>query len=141
MNGARLIEEAEIVEESHPGTRAGVDNAAGQGWLYVPRFELPPGWNRGSTELLVVVPPQYPYGPPESFFIETGLRDRIDRGIDHYFQEQSGYNPYGERGWAWFCYHIEQHSWRPRGRARDGDNLFLYLRVIRHALSGVVSSR
>src|SRR5581483_5487930 len=121
MQERRVAEEAALLRRRFPHARAGVDPGAGTGWVYLPAFPLPRGWNRRATELLVIVPAGYPHVPPDSFFLQRGLRDAAGRPLSHYFEEQQGHNPYHDRGWAWFCYHLVTGAWRPAARPLQGD--------------------
>ena len=46
----------------------------GLGWFRIRNFRLPPGWNRETTDLLVMLPPGHPATPPRCFYVQPGLR-------------------------------------------------------------------
>ena len=107
-------------------------------WVHILEFPLPTGWDREKTGLLLMLPDGYPHVPPNGFYIDRFLRTRSGRRVEHYFEEQGGYNPYAEKGWGWFCIHLGRRAWRPAGDVRRGDNLFKLTALIRAALTEVV---
>lgn len=86
-------------------------------WVYIPQFDLPPGWNRRTSELLIEIPAAYPATPPDGFFIDRKLRTKDGGKPGHYFEDCK----YTKQGWAWLCLHIE--NWKPHTNVVDGDNL------------------
>ncbi len=86
-------------------------------WVHISRFNLPYGWNRKTTELLIEIPPTYPHTPPYDFFIDPDLKTKDGRTPSHY-EENSRYK---KQGWAWLCLHIQ--NWSPHHNVVDGDNL------------------
>lgn len=108
-------------------------------WVRIPDFPLPEGWDRPVTELLLVLPSGYPHVPPNGFFIDRYLRTQRGRRIDHYFEERGEYNPYSEKGWAWFCIHLDRNAWRPTGDVLRGDNLVKLVALIRAILTDAVT--
>lgn len=105
-------------------------------WVYIPRFPLPRGWNKRHTELLIELPPTYPWTPPTSFYMDKGLR-KHGHSVAHYFEEED-LSKYSERGWAWFCLHVEEcgrGGWSPTDVVTVGDNLLKYAELIRTILT------
>lgn len=86
-------------------------------WVHILRFDLPKGWDRKTTGLLIEIPPAYPSTPPYDFFIDQRIRTKEGRTPKHYYQDSK----YKEQGWAWLCLHIQ--SWRPHPNVVDGDSL------------------
>jgi hypothetical protein len=110
----------------------------GYRWVHLPAFELPDGWSKRQTELLLVVPPAYPQLPPDGFFLDQRLTTRRGRTPGHYFQQQGRQNPYADRGWAWYCIHLDgspRGGWHASADVLQGDNLLSYIEVIRLVLS------
>ena len=87
------------------------------------------GWNRPTVNLLFLVPPGYPSGAPDSFWIEPkGLR--LENGGTPINSNDGNPIPGDvdpERSTTWFSWHVE--SWNP-GR----DTLLTYFRVIQSRL-------
>lgn len=107
-------------------------------WVHIPRFRLPVGWNKATTELLIELPSAYPQVGPDGFYLDKRLRDRWGRNPDHYFEEESRHNKYAHLGWAWFCLHQEpskRGGWKATSNVMDGDNLVKYVELIRAILS------
>ena len=108
-------------------------------WVYIPHFQLPAGWDRSATGLLLVLPSGYPHVPPDGFYIDRFLRTRKGRRVDHYFEERSDYNPYADRGWGWFCIHLDRGGWRPTSDVHLGDNLLKLTALVRAILTEVAA--
>jgi len=107
-------------------------------WVHIPRFRLPAGWNKATTELLVELPRAYPQVGPDGFYLDKRLRDRQGRTPGHYFEEKSRYNRYAHLGWAWFCLHQEpgkKGGWKATSDIMEGDNLVKYVELIRAILT------
>ena len=104
-------------------------------WVHIPYFALPAGWDRQTTGLLIKLPRGYPHVPPDGFHIDRYLRTQDGRRVEHYFEEQGGYNPYADRGWGWFCIHLNQGRWRPTSDVGQGDNLLRLTALIRAILT------
>ena len=109
-------------------------------WVHLPDFSLPDGWDRATTGMLLVLPDGYPHIPPDGFYVDRFLRTRSGLRLDHYFEDLSQYNPYAAQGWAWFCIHLKNGSWRPAASIEDGDSLFTLTALIRAILTEVVSA-
>lgn len=93
----------ELLRKRYPRVECGQD----LGWFRIGDFPLPPGWNRESTDLLVIVPPGYPATPPDNFFVKPGLRTAAGAQPGNYTE---GHSVLGE-SWAQFSFHIE--GWVP----------------------------
>jgi len=93
-------------------------DAAGRNWVLVYDVPLPAGFNRPSTHALLLIPAEYPEVPPDGLFVDKGLNLP-----EHYVQQQSHNNPFGNKSWAWLCAHFDGNSWRPAADVGSGDNL------------------
>ena len=93
-------------------------------WVYIPEFDLPPGWDRKTTGLLIEIPSAYPNTSPDGFFVDQRLRTKDERTPAHYYEDSK----YRKQGWAWVCLHIE--NWRPQSNVVDGDNLLKLVECI-----------
>lgn len=100
-------------------------------WVMVEDFPLPPGYNRPTTHLVVLIPEGYGYGPaPKHCFVDRELRCRGKR-LPHYFQERDVAPQaleFYEKGWAYLCVHPTR--WDP-----TRDTLLTYLAQVRLFLS------
>lgn len=106
-------------------------------WVHLPCFELPAGWSKRTTELLILLPPAYPQVPPNGFFIDQRLRTRRGGAVDHYYEDQGPQNPLGSKGWAWYCIHADRGNWSPTASVLHGDNLLKYVELIRTILTEI----
>ncbi|MCD6219038.1 hypothetical protein J7K43_01465 [Candidatus Calescamantes bacterium] len=95
--------------------------------LLIYRFDLPPGWNRDFTRLLMIIPQAYPQIPPVKFYIDKGLR-KYGKIPPHYFEASSPNLLCGE-GFAWLCVH-EIYHWKPSVDILKGDNLLTICNLI-----------
>ena len=86
-------------------------------WVHILRFDLPRGWDRKTSGLLIEIPPVYPSTPPYDFFIDQKIRTKDGREPGHYYPDCR----HKKEGWAWLCLHIR--NWRSHPNVVDGDNL------------------
>jgi len=128
----RVYQEADLLARQY-GV-ADYDDEDGR-WVHVLYFPLPAGWDRRTTGLLLELPDGYPHVPPEGFYIDRFLRTRSGQQVDHYFEERGHYNPYADKGWGWFCIHLERGAWRPTADVLGGDNLYRLTVLIRAILT------
>ncbi len=89
-------------------------------WVCIHAFDLPPGLNKKQSDLLIEVPPNYPFGPPKNFFTDRTITTRRGYPIEHYYPNKE-YNKYYDQGWAWFCVHIK--SWKVKAGIAESDSL------------------
>jgi hypothetical protein len=90
-------------------------------WVCIHDFQLPKGFNKDTSGLLIELPKNYPFSPPINCFLDRSIRTSDGRSIrDHYFPDRS-YNKYYDKGWAWFCFHIK--NWKLREDIIQSDNL------------------
>ena len=102
------------------------------GYLLLYNFDLPSGWNKKFTRLLMIVPQTYPQIPPTKFYVDKGLR-KYGKIPSHYF-ENSSFNPMRGEGFAWLCIQ-EIYRWRPSTDILKGDNLLTVCNLIYNYLS------
>jgi len=95
-------------------------------------FELPKGWNRRVSRLLIELPMAYPRIPPMKFFIDKGLL-RHGQQPAHYYETLLG-NFGLRRGYAWICMQSIA-SWRPSVNILEGDNLITICNIVYQFLS------
>lgn len=89
-------------------------------WVYIPYFDLPEGFNAKDGELLIELPKNYPFSPPQNFFLHKDIKTFEGYSIDHYYPKPS-MSKYHDKGWAWFCIHIKK--WRATEDIMQSDNL------------------
>ncbi len=97
-------------------------------WVLFKEFPLPPGWNRQSTELLVLIPQGYPATPPDNFYVRNGLGLSDGRMPANYSENQ---NVLGGP-WAVFSFHAQ--AWNPASDPNDGDGLLTFMVAVERRL-------
>lgn len=105
-------------------------------WVQIRALRLPAGLGREQTDLLLLIPNDYPRTPPSGIYVAQGLRLP-----DHYFEYKGTHNPLGDKGWAWYCFHVNGHSggWRASTRLLAGDNLAKYMQLTQALMEKSVS--
>lgn len=120
-------------------------------WIKIPGFKLPQAWadanNNAYTDLLIIIPDQFPNLPPNGFYLPNNINS--PHGDGHFFDRGHGgafgstdseINEMRRAGWKWYCSHIKPESWSP-SRIRNildwkkGDNLWDVLDLIKDVLT------
>ena len=79
------------------------------GWMLIPGYPLPEGWNRDKTDVALQVPAGYPATPPYGICVPAGIL--FKGGRPNNYQEPAGTQPpFPPGSWGIF-------SWAPA----DGD--------------------
>jgi len=123
----RIRREIEMLREKYPSLEVPQDAT----YLLVHEMALPSGWNRSSTDLLVLVPPGYPATPPDNFFVPAGFRLGNDQPPANYAEGTS----INEQQWGQFSFHSQE--WNPTSEPDEGDNLLTYFVLIERRLGEV----
>lgn len=99
-----------------------LDHGSNIEWLILRRWQLPTGWNKKETRLLIIIPAGYPVTPPDNFYTDADLRLADGR-------QPGNTSLAGHQGESWlqFSYHLESGDWRPQANLLDGDNLLTFL--------------
>lgn len=100
-------------------------------WVIIKRYRLPPGWNMTDTPVLVIIRPGYPTVPPDSFYVDNGLRlaNGQDPSNTSRNQHQLG------QLWLMFSYHVDGAEWKPHPDLLEGHNLLTYILGVERRLS------
>jgi hypothetical protein len=101
-----------------------LENDGEVSWVLFKEFELPPGWNREKTELLILVPAGYPVTAPDNFYVTAGLKPASGGPLNNY--TESGVTEYLGKKWGQFSYHIDD-EWKPANDILRGDNLQTFM--------------
>jgi hypothetical protein len=95
-------------------------------------INLPPGFNRSSTELLLQIPADYPLSPPgvggNRIFVHPDLRFRGNKLADLHESRSPDFATPGHGPWAWLCY--EEIRWDP-----ERDDLVKFVEMVRADLT------
>lgn len=102
-------------------------------WILFKEFQLPAGWNRTSTPLLILIPPGYPVTPPDNFYVPIGFR--LSSGVmpSNYNESQSHLG----QQWGQFSFHPKTEDWKPASDILDGDNLLTFMLAVERRLKEV----
>lgn len=102
-------------------------------WFIVNHWNLPFGWSKSETQVLIQIPPGYPVTPPDNFFTEQDLR--LEGGL-----QPGNSNPNAilvDRLWHLFSYHVEGGDWVPHADPLNGHNLLTFLQGVAKRLAEV----
>lgn len=99
-------------------------------WFIIQRFPVQPGWNKGETKLLVLIPAGYPVTPPDNFYADADLRlaGGGQPGNTSLDQEVAG------RRLALFSWHVECGDWQPHADPLRGHNLLTFVTSVEERL-------
>ncbi|SRR6266571_258343 len=125
MSLERRRQEIELLRKKY----GQVEHGPNLDWVLFKQLPLPPGWNRQTTELLVILPPGYPTTPPDNFYVRNGLKLADGERMPNNYSEDQ--NILGG-SWAQFSFHAER--WNPSPGFEDGDSLITFLIAIEHRL-------
>ncbi len=100
--------------------------------ILIERFDLPYGFNRQESKLLITLPHDYPEMPPEDLYIAKHLK-KDGKTPGHYFEDKYGDNNIRGLGYAWYSIHF--NAWNPSFRSIiRGDNLLTAINALYDAL-------
>jgi hypothetical protein len=107
-----------------------LDHGPNLEWVLFKEFTLPPGWNRTTTSLLVLIPPGYPVTPPDNFYVSVGIRLGSGAMPSNYSE---GPTHLGQQ-WGQFSIHAQKEHWKPSAELLEGDNLLTFMLVVERRL-------
>jgi len=129
-NPLRIIAEIELVS-SHFGTVA--FDEKNPSTVAIEKFDLPPGFNKKYSPLLLDLGINYPRFPVQDFYIDRGLRKRGRKVSGHYFENGFIGKKYCKLGLAWYSLHLK--NWKPDPHSIfNGDNLLTAIDALYKAL-------
>jgi len=105
-------------------------------WVYIPNFNIPPGYNKNTSKLLIELSRNYPFSPPTNFFLDRTIGTRNGKSIEHYYPDRSS-NKYYDKGWAWFSVHIQR--WKVKDDIMRSDNLLTSVDIAYLTLQDLVN--
>jgi len=100
--------------------------------VLIERFNLPRGFNRQTSELLITLPYDYPEIPPEDLYIQKHLKKNGGKP-GHYYENGYGDDNIRKLGYAWYSIHFTEWSPSLRSIIR-GDNLLTAVNALYDAL-------
>ena len=111
-------------------------------WMIANQYILPPIWHSiaQTTDLLVVLPTEYPELPPVGFYLKEDIPVSVNGHLYRTAFHEACSDPLTQ-GWKWYCVYINAGAWQPApiqgpGDWRKGDNLWTYFTLISEVLSG-----
>jgi len=122
MQPARLAEEVTALADE--GWAVDVVESEGMACVIFRKYLLPRGYNKPSTDLLLLLPPSYPHGKPDMFWVEADLLladGKVPRSAD-------GIETHLGRQWRRFSWHLTK--WNPAN-----DDLRTYLEFVNSRLT------
>lgn len=85
--------------------------------------QLPPGWSRQRTEVLVAIPVNYPAGQPDNVCVRPDLTLTSGAAPGNC----QGIQTHAGRPWLQLSYHVHPADWRPKADPEAGSTLADYL--------------
>ena len=115
----RLHDEEVVLLQDFPTAQLGRETNT----VILPGYQLPNGWSHPTTDVLFVVPDNYPAGCPDNVCVRPDLRLANGQMPDRNLGVQS----YVGREWLQLSWHIDSGGWMPTGDPSTGSNLASYL--------------
>jgi len=116
---ARRKQEFNLIKKQH----GAVEFDDSLSWLILKKWPLSKGWNKPSTEVLLLVPPGYPATPPDNFYADSDLR--LANGGQP--GNTTPNHQHQNKPWLQFSYHVEKADWQPHAEILQGHNLSTFL--------------
>jgi Prokaryotic E2 family E len=116
---ARLEQERALLFQAYPAAIINTETLV----VVLPGFRLPPGWSHDTTDVLFVIPANYPAGQPDNVCCRPDLT--LAGGSPP--GNSQGVHIHDGRLWLQFSYHLEPGDWCPRADASSGSTLAHYL--------------
>lgn len=102
----RIEKELTLLRERYPDLEYREEGR----WVRVPRYPLPPGWNRAATDVAFQIPPAFPGTPPYGIYVPAGLTFNGARP-DNYTEPASTQPPF-DGTWGIFSWTTVDGQWR-----------------------------
>ena len=113
----RIAQELDLIRQVYEG----VEYRKQGDWFYVPSYNLPEGWNWGTTAVAFQTNVSYPVQPPYGFYVPAGIRFQ-GKSPDNY-DEPAGNAPPFDGQWGFFSWSVEEGDWQPGIEVTSGTNL------------------
>lgn len=106
-----------------------MEHGQGLDWAIFKAFQLPTGWARTHTGLLVLIPPGYPMTAPDNFYVEPGLKLTSGAPPQNYSEPVN----HQGRSWGQFSLHLER-GWGASADIFSGHNLLTFMLIVEKRL-------
>jgi len=110
-------------------------------WVLAYDYILPKNWHHIArrTDLLVMLPKEYPAKPPIGFYLMANIPQSANGHLYNQAYHAADMRPL-EHGWKWYCVYIDNGDWQPaicrkQGDWLRGDNLWTYFTLINEVLA------
>ena len=124
MTMERRHREVELLRQQYPQVEHGPD----LDWVMFKDFSLPPGWDRDTTDVLVLIPLGYPETAPDNFYVRNGLHLLSGNAPGNFAEGQVVLGD----SWAQFSYHAD--TWAPTRDLWSGDTLVTFMVAVERRL-------
>ena len=91
-------------------------------WVFLPRYPLPAGWNRGVTDVVFQIQVNHPGAAPYGFLTPSGLL--FNNQVPTNYQDPAPTPPTFSGRWGFFSWSPE--DWQPHADVSVGSNLFTW---------------
>ncbi|MEQ8192431.1 MAG: E2/UBC family protein [Candidatus Eremiobacterota bacterium] len=117
----RLAREcAQLIAIYHTETNYGYDNSnEGKWWVYIKKWPLPAGLNSKVSDIILIIPKDYPVKPPTKIFIPKEVKSLSGEPLENFLPVMLEAAP---EYWQGYC--IPTHYWRA------GDDMERVLRTV-----------
>lgn len=121
----RRFREIELLRKRYES----VEHDEDYSWVLLRDVDMPDGWNRSKTDVLILPTPNV-LTPPDNVYVPSGLRLANGSMPSNYAE---GHNYLG-REWGQFSFHDSNRMWTPREPVEDGDNLLTFMLEVERLL-------
>lgn len=113
-----VVQQIDRVRQDYPDLIV-TQNQDGTISLEIPSYELPTGWNKTQTSIMVTVPVGYPDNKPQGFHVDPDLKLASGQGAGGL----GGPNILNGKSWNSFCWNSA--AWNPHQ-----DGLWKYVKIM-----------
>ncbi len=111
----RIEKELALLRQRYP------DLEYKNGWVRIPSYPLPEGWNRTATDVAFQILVGYPGTPPYGIYTPVGLQFKEEKP-DRYTEPAQTQPPF-PGSWGIFSWQPENGQWKPTADPTTGSNL------------------
>jgi len=113
----RIKKELELLRKRYPDLAYKEEG----GWIRIPLYPLPEGWNRPSTDVAFQIPVAFPGTPPYGIYVPLGILFHEARPNN--YAEPASTQPPFPGPWGIFSWTPRDGQWRPTADPIAGSNL------------------
>ncbi|MGQ9656900.1 MAG: E2/UBC family protein [Fimbriimonadales bacterium] len=136
----RILKETALAAVRYSATHSAQYDDEEGSWVIIKDFPLPEGYSDTHTDVLILLPKNYPQTPPDWFYVDDELTLENGDEPDHMFYDDTSVDPNFEmfedtmpqlRGWTGCCLHIRE--WKPAADPLQGHSLLSVCELIKQA--------